>query len=154
LANPDNGSCKSLTTKMNCEKQRSQLNNQQSKCKWENETTIDGKCIFNDSTFNWIVIIFISLFTLFMSAPIMMLINFIIQEVLTGKIKKEETMDNIETNKFNRTESNRRHLKFMTLQNRFQILSNEILSYRRKIFDKDLIAEFDSKIGYFSYYFT
>jgi uncharacterized protein YlxW (UPF0749 family) len=87
-----------------------------------------------------------------MSAPIMMLINFIIQEVLTGKIKKEETMDNIET-KFNRT---RRHLKsdFITLQNRFKILSNEISSYRRKIFDKNLIAEFDSKIGYFSYYFT
>jgi hypothetical protein len=90
-----------------------------------------------------------------MSAPIMMLINFIVQEVLTGKIKKEETMDNIET-KLNRTESNRCHLKsdFMTLQNRLKILSNEISLYRRKLFDNNLIAEFDSKIGYFSNYLT
>jgi hypothetical protein len=89
-----------------------------------------------------------------MSTPIVLLINFIIQEVLSGKIRKEEPMKNAVETKFNRTEymfRNRRNFKsaFMMLQNRLKILSDEILSYRRKVFDKDLVAEFDSKFGYF-----
>jgi hypothetical protein len=81
-----------------------------------------------------------------MSIPIIMLINFVIQDVLTGKIKNEKAEKYIS--------SKRRLIKkdFMILQNRLKILTDEIFSYRRKLFDKDLVTEFDCKFVCSSYY--
>jgi hypothetical protein len=149
LANPNDGSCSSFTTKINCERQQSQLNMQESKCLWENDPTSNGggKCTFNATTFSWTVLIFVTLFSLMMSTPVVMFINFIIQEVLTGKC--EGSSSNNSDTKLSGVKyfpSNHRRLKsdFIIIQNRFKMLCDEIKFYRENLSDLDRV-EFDSK---------
>jgi hypothetical protein len=140
LANPDDGSCIKLTTKLNCEKQQSQFNNQLNKCKWKTE-----HCIFNDSTFSWIVIIFVSLITLILSTPIVMLINFIVQDILTGKIyKNAKKNDSKYSMKFLSNPRRRVNSDFIIIHNQLKILTDQISTYRKNLVDRDL-DEFDSK---------
>jgi hypothetical protein len=150
LANPDDGSCKSLTSMESCEKLRSQLNMKEHQCIWETNLMLNngGRCSFNESSFSWTVVIFVTLFSAVSSTPIALFLDYVIFGILavkiesgTGMKKSEERIKNsrIIINRQRRIEHD-----YMLIFHHFKALSDEILLHRENLSRREL-AEFDSK---------
>jgi hypothetical protein len=147
LANPDDGSCKSLASMESCEKVRSQLNMKEQQCIWETNPMLNngGRCSFNESTFSWTVVIFVTLFTAVSSTPIALFLDYVIFGILATKI--ESGMKKSEDRINPRIIINRqRRIKpdYMLIFHHFKALSDEILLHRENLSRREL-AEFDSK---------
>jgi hypothetical protein len=157
LANPDDRYCKNLTSMLNCEKLRSQMNSKESKCKWEIDIMLKngGRCNFNQSTSSWTVIMLITLFSAVASTPIVLFLNYIIFDILAAKFKDGtmKTEDRIRTKSIISI-INRQHVESdsMLVFHQFKTLSDEILLHRRNLSRIDLL-DFDRKIFLYSLIF-
>jgi hypothetical protein len=74
-----------------------------------------------------------------------MLINFIVQDILTGKIyKNAKKNDSKYSMKFLSNPRRRVNSDFIIIHNQLKILTDQISTYRKNLVDRDL-DEFDSK---------
>jgi hypothetical protein len=154
LANPDDGYCKSLTSKSDCELLQSQMNSRESKCTWEENPMLNngGECNFNQSSFSWTVVMFVTLFSAVVSAPIALFLDYVIFNILAAKCKdgKIKTEDRIITKRIIKV-INRHRIEpdSMIIFHQFKALSDQILLHRPNLSRLELL-DFDSK--FFSKY--
>jgi len=81
LTNPDDGSCKSLTNRADCQETSSPYDSGESKCEWISSTS---KCQFIQPDSQIKVVLFVAVFCAVVSTPIALLVDWILLNIIAS----------------------------------------------------------------------
>jgi hypothetical protein len=160
LTNPDDGSCKSLTNRADCQEASSPYDSGESKCEWISST---GKCQFIQPDSQIKVVLFVAVFCAVVSTPIALLVDWILLNIIASpthdaidsKTDEDESnalfASNEGTNRtlldvagLNENESNFVRRGTLTDLKSFHLLCGELKKYRHNLLENER-AEFDRK---------
>jgi hypothetical protein len=164
LTNPDDGSCKSLTNRADCQEASSPYDSGESKCEWISST---GKCQFIQPDSQIKVVLFVAVFCAVVSTPIALLVDWILLNIIASPThvavdsKTDDFFEEDESNALfasnegtNRTlldvagltENENKFVRRGTLTDlkSFHLLCGELKKYHHNLLDNER-AEFDRK---------
>jgi hypothetical protein len=90
LSNPDDGTCETYTTEVDCLAEPSDFDASATKCSWAQGNRA-GTCSFNEPEDNILIVLFIALLSAIVSIPFLVTTEWVIKNWLTAKTKRNGT---------------------------------------------------------------
>ena len=148
LSNPDTGACQQYETKSACLAPRSTLTSGSNMCSWRasSSSSARGTCAFIEPSDDFLVVLFVAIFSALISTPIAIAQSIIIKKCLVPRLREKQDIkvSPEESEQVAEKQLRPRLSKLLLVEKEMSNLVKKLQSYRNSLSPSKL-REFDSK---------